>query len=105
VLLDALHVLGDGAVLTGIVLAAATVFVIEKQLRVAGMFLLAGAVLTWFGLMHSPELGFARSPELALAYALMAGIVLACQPLAERAAAVAAPKHAEPSTRSAPVID
>jgi len=100
ILLEALRVVGDGAVLTGIVLAAAAVFVIEKRLKTAAMFLLAGAVFTWFGLMHSAELGFAQSPTLAVAYALMAGIVLLADAFAERAPAIT-PVRAAAADRAA----
>jgi AGZA family xanthine/uracil permease-like MFS transporter len=61
------------------VLAASAVFVIERQLRAAAVFLLVGGVFTWFGLMHSPELGLAQSPTIAAAYVLVAAIVLLCE--------------------------
>ena len=97
--------LGDGAVLTGIVLAAAAVFVIEKKLKTAAMFLSAGAVFTFFGLMHSPELGFGQSPALALAYVLTAVIVLLAEPLTNPAAEASpvsehSPSHTAASPRS-----
>jgi adenine/guanine/hypoxanthine permease len=76
VMLQALQVVGDGSALTGIVLAGATVFIIDGRMRVAATFCAIGAASTWFGLMHSSELGFGKSPVLALAYLLAGGVVL-----------------------------
>ena len=92
VLLKALQVVGDGSTLTGIVLAATTVCVIDRRLRTAAAFCALGAAFTWFGLMHSSELGVGKSPVLALSYGLVAGVML----LARRASAgAAAPLAAE----------
>lgn len=74
--LHGLDVLGGGSALTGIVLAATAVYVIERKLRFAAGFCVFGAVCTWFGLMHSTSLGFGRSPILALSYMLFAAILL-----------------------------
>lgn len=76
VLLQALQVVGNGSALTGIVLAGATVFIIEGRMRVAAAFCVVGAAFTWFGLMHGSELGFGKSPALAIAYLLAGGVVL-----------------------------
>ena len=55
---------------------------IERQLKAAAAFCALGGAFTWFGLMHSAELGWAKSPVLALSYLLAAGVIL----LAGRAA-------------------
>ena len=52
VLYEGLRVMGGGAILSGLVLAAVGVFVIEKKFVEASAFALAGAVLTFFGFMH-----------------------------------------------------
>src|SRR5262249_58666983 len=52
VLYHGLEVLGGGSILTGLVLGAIGVFVIEKQFAEASAFALSGAVLTFFGFMH-----------------------------------------------------
>src|SRR6202043_1290059 len=49
VLYQGLGVLGGGSILTGLVLGAVGVFVIEKQFAEASAFALAGALLTFFG--------------------------------------------------------
>lgn len=78
ILLHAMEVLGDGAVLTGIVLSAAAVFIIERKLKMAAIFTALGAVMTWFGLMHSPELSFAASPSLTVSYLIVTSLLLLC---------------------------
>lgn len=83
VLYGGLAVLGEGAILSGLVLAAIAVFVIERKFESAAAFALAGAVLTYFGFMHGPAVGFGENglgvtPSVALAYAMVAGFLLAC---------------------------
>jgi AGZA family xanthine/uracil permease-like MFS transporter len=77
VLYHGLGVLGDGAILTGLVLAAVGVFVIEREFVKASAFALAGAVLTFFGFMHGPAIGVAVTPSVALAYAIVAAVLFA----------------------------
>src|SRR5277367_3369812 len=57
VLYKGLATLGGGATLAGIVLGAVTVFIIDRQLEKAAWFALAGAVFTFFGLIHAEDLG------------------------------------------------
>ena len=76
VLYRGLDILGGGATLAGIVLGAIAVFIIERQLMRAAAFALAGAVLTFFGLIHGEQIGIARSPEVAFAYLAVAAILL-----------------------------
>src|SRR5262249_44411989 len=52
VLYKGLETLGGGAILTGLVLAAIGVFIIERKFVNAAAFAAAGAVLTFFGFMH-----------------------------------------------------
>ncbi len=62
VLYHGLEIMGGGAIITGLVLGAIGVFVIEKKFVEAAMFSAAGAVLTFFGFMHGEAVGFAKSP-------------------------------------------
>ena len=57
VLYHGLEVMGGGAILTGLVLGAIGVFVIERKFVEAAAFALAGAVLTYFGFMHGEAVG------------------------------------------------
>jgi adenine/guanine/hypoxanthine permease len=76
VLLHALDVLGGGAALTGIVLAAIAVLVIERRLVAAAGFCVAGAAFTYVGLMHSLSVGVGQSPLIAVGYLLLGVVIL-----------------------------
>jgi AGZA family xanthine/uracil permease-like MFS transporter len=89
VLYRGLEVLGGGAILTGLVLAATAIFVIERRFAHAAAFALAGAVLTFFGFMHGESVGLAVTPSVALAYALVAAFLLGLSRYAEVATASA----------------
>lgn len=87
VLYEGLALLGNGAILSGLVLAAITVFVIERRLLQAAAFALAGAILTYFGFMHGAAVGIGPdglgvTPGVALAYLMIAGLFVACHYLA-----------------------
>jgi AGZA family xanthine/uracil permease-like MFS transporter len=71
ILYHGLSVLGGGAVLSGMVLAAITVFIIDREFVKASAFALAGAVLTFFGLMHGESVGIGQTPAVAASYLLM----------------------------------
>ncbi len=86
VLYHGLEIMGGGAIITGLVLGAIGVFVIEKKFVEAAMFSAAGAVLTFFGFMHGEAVGFAKSPAVAVAYLMVAGLLYAAsrQPATSR---------------------
>ncbi|MGS4947135.1 hypothetical protein ACVDG3_16790 [Meridianimarinicoccus sp. RP-17] len=81
VLYDGLAILGNGAILSGLVLAAIGVFVIERRFVLAAGFAGAGAVLTFFGFMHGPAVGFAVTPMVAIAYGMVAALFVLCDRL------------------------
>src|SRR6201988_2298955 len=76
VIYHGLEVMGGGSILTGLVLGAIGVFVIERDFVKAAAFALAGAVLTYFGFMHGEAVGIGGglgvTPTVALAYAVVA---------------------------------
>ena len=78
VLYHGLEVMGGGSILTGLVLGAIGVFVIERDFVKAAAFALAGAVLTYFGFMHGEAVGIGGglgvTPAVALAYAVVAAV-------------------------------
>lgn len=78
VLYEGLSLLGNGAILSGLVLGAIGVFIIERRLITAAAFALAGALLTFFGFMHGPEVGVAVNPLISLGYLLVAGFFYGC---------------------------
>jgi AGZA family xanthine/uracil permease-like MFS transporter len=89
VLYHGLEVLGGGAILTGLVLAAIGIFVIERKFAHAAAFALAVAVLTFFGFMHGESIGVAVTPSVALAYAVVAAFLVSLSRYPEFAAASA----------------
>jgi AGZA family xanthine/uracil permease-like MFS transporter len=90
VLYNGLEVLGGGAILTGLVLGATAIFVIDRKFAHAAAFAFAGAVLTFFGFMHGEHVGIAVTPSVALAYAIVAVFLLALSRYPASAAAPAA---------------
>jgi adenine/guanine/hypoxanthine permease len=76
VIYHGLEVMGGGSILTGLVLGAIGVFVIERNFVKASAFALAGAVLTYFGFMHGEGVGVGGglgvTPAVALSYAVVA---------------------------------
>ena len=79
VLYEGLALLGNGAILVGLLFGAIVVFIIERKPKIAGNFALAGAVLTFFGLIHGPSVGIGSglgvTPLVTLAYLLVAGVL------------------------------
>jgi AGZA family xanthine/uracil permease-like MFS transporter len=72
VIYHGLDVMGGGSILTGLVLGAIGVFVIERDFAKASAFALSGAVLTFFGFMHGEAVGIGVTPSVALAYVVVA---------------------------------
>jgi len=70
-----LAILGGGSILAGVILGSVTTYIIDRDFMKAGAFAGAGAVLTFFGLMHGEQIGFAQTPVVAMSY-LIVGVVL-----------------------------
>ncbi len=77
VLYHGLELLGSGAILSSLILAATVACIIDRAYPRAAAFSLAGAVLTFFGFMHSEAIGVMRSPTVACGYLLVAGALFA----------------------------
>jgi adenine/guanine/hypoxanthine permease len=79
VLYEGLSLLGNGAILVGLLFGAIAVFIIEGKSKVAANFALVGAVLTYFGLIHGPSVGVGNglgvTPMVTLAYLLAAAVL------------------------------
>ena len=69
-----LKTFGEGAVLVGLVLGAIVTFILDKKFHYAAIACLVGAVLSFIGLIHAPEVTWAANPQVALGY-LFFGIV------------------------------
>jgi AGZA family xanthine/uracil permease-like MFS transporter len=78
ILYPGLEILGGGAILGGLVLAAIGVFVIDREFTKAAAFAAAGAALTFFGFIHGEAIGLAKSPAVAASYLIVAAILYGC---------------------------
>ncbi len=96
VLYEGLSVMGGGAILTGLVLAAIGVFVVEKRFVEASAFAFAGAVLTFFGFMHGESVGIAVTPTVAVAYVIVAAFLFTLSRAPASALDRSAPHEAVP---------
>jgi adenine/guanine/hypoxanthine permease len=90
-----MEVLGGGAILAGMVLAAVAAFIIDRDFNRAAIYGLAGSVLSFFGFIHGAKLGIGESWAVALGYLLLAAI---CWGLAQREAAPGTASPPEPVT-------
>ncbi|WP_440896715.1 NCS2 family permease [Amphibacillus sp. Q70] len=63
--------LGNGAMFTGILLGAMTVAIIDKNFKLASLFSLIAAFLSFVGFMHAPSLAFNAAPDFAIGYLLV----------------------------------
>ncbi|HEY0341952.1 MAG TPA: hypothetical protein VGC34_14190, partial [Steroidobacteraceae bacterium] len=98
VLYDGMSILGGGATLVGIILGSVTVFIIDQKFLQAAAFAAVGAVLTFFGLMHSDAIGIAMTPTVAVSYLIVAVTLFGMAKFAtlERKAAEIHHPHAMP---------
>lgn len=72
--------LNYGAVLIGMLWAAVIAFIIDRSLKKAGITALVLAVLSFIGLIHSPQVGInAASPMITIGYLIVAGICFLCE--------------------------
>jgi AGZA family xanthine/uracil permease-like MFS transporter len=78
VMYHGLSILGGGSILAGVVLGAMTTYIIDRKFLFAAGFALAGAVLTFFGLMHGEAIGINQTPTVALSYLVVGGVLVAC---------------------------
>jgi AGZA family xanthine/uracil permease-like MFS transporter len=74
VVYDGLQTLGEGAVLVGLILGTMVTFILEKKFLYAAIASAVGAVLSFIGLIHAPEVAWAANPQVALGY-IFFGIV------------------------------
>jgi AGZA family xanthine/uracil permease-like MFS transporter len=72
VVYDGLHVLGEGAILAGLVLGAIVAFIIDKRFVHAAVFAAAGSVLTFIGLIHGEKVQWNANGQVALGYLFLA---------------------------------
>jgi len=73
-----LTILGSGSILSGVVLGATAVFILDRDFAKAGAFAAAGGVMTFLGLMHGEEVGAFQNPTVVAAYCVVAAVLFAC---------------------------
>jgi AGZA family xanthine/uracil permease-like MFS transporter len=77
VVYDGLKALGGGAILAGMLLGAIAAFVIDRRYYWAAGYCVAGAVLSFIGLIHGEQVAWGASPGVALGYLFAALVCLA----------------------------
>ena len=93
VLYHGLAVMGDGAILGGLMLGAIAAFIIDRQFWRASAFAGAAAALTFFGFMHGEAIGIGQSPVVAVAYLGVCGVLFGCAKFAPATAPVVHAEH------------
>jgi AGZA family xanthine/uracil permease-like MFS transporter len=73
-----LSILGGGSILSGIVLGAITIYIVDRKFAQAAGFAAAGGALTFFGLMHGEEVGAFQNPTVVFAYLAVGAVLFAC---------------------------
>ncbi len=71
------EVLGNGAIVIGVIWATLLVYLIDRKQKEAIILTLIAAVLTFFGIIHSTGVGIGQSLEVCSGYLLIALVILA----------------------------
>lgn len=66
-----LAALGEGAIITGLLLGAIAAFLIDKRLLPAAGYAAAAGVLSFFGFIHAGKVAWSAAPQVALGYLLL----------------------------------
>jgi AGZA family xanthine/uracil permease-like MFS transporter len=61
-------ILGEGAILAGLVLGAIVAFIIDRRFLQAGLFAVFGSALAWVGLIHGEKVEWGANGQVALGY-------------------------------------
>jgi AGZA family xanthine/uracil permease-like MFS transporter len=74
VIYSGLLTLGQGAILAGLVFGSIVAFIIDKRFVHAAVFAVAGALLSFVGLIHGEKVAFNADGEVALGYLFVAAV-------------------------------
>ena len=80
VLYEGMAKLGGGAILSGLVLGAIAVFLLDGKPKLASAYALAGAVLSYFGFLHAEAVQFGNHglpTDITVGYLLVAALCYA----------------------------
>lgn len=67
--------LAAGDILVGMVISTIVIFLIDRKYKLASIYSLIAAGLSYVGLIHSPEIGFGKGLDVALGYVCFAGVL------------------------------
>lgn len=76
---DSLQAMAGGFLLFVLVVASALVHMIDRRFNAAALWCVTGAVLTWFGVLHSSSLGWAATPEASAGWVLAAAVMFSAR--------------------------
>lgn len=77
VLYEGLTKLGGGAILSGLIIGAIAVFLLDHKPKLASVYALAGALLSYFGFMHAEQVQFGSNglpTSITVGYLLLAAL-------------------------------
>ncbi len=77
VLYEGMTKLGGGAILSGLIIGAIAVFLLDRKPRLAAAYAFAGAVLSYFGFIHAEQVQFGEGglpPAITVGYLLLAAL-------------------------------
>lgn len=77
VLYNGLSIISSGAIISAMVITSVAVYVIDHKFTYAAFYALAGAVFSFFGLVHAKEVGINAAPDTMIGYLLLSGLLLA----------------------------
>jgi len=77
VVYNGLKILGEGAILAGLILGAIVAFIIDRRFVQAAIFAATGAALSWIGLIHAGKVQWGANGQVALGYLFAAVACLA----------------------------
>jgi AGZA family xanthine/uracil permease-like MFS transporter len=90
--------ISQGAVLTSMLWAATLAFTTDRRFFQAALWIFAGAILSFFGLIHAfqltpqgidTKLGWCAAPEFAISYAMAAVFLVLCHVFTRRTKSIA----------------
>jgi len=77
VLYEGMTKLGGGAILSGLIIGAIAVFLLDRKPKLASAYAVAGAMLSYFGFIHAEQVQFGEGglpPAITVGYLLLAAL-------------------------------
>ncbi len=77
VVYEGLKILGEGAILAGLLLGAIVAFLVDRRFVAAAAACGVAAALSWIGLIHAPQVEWGANGQVALGYVFAAAVCAA----------------------------